>query len=124
MLTDHGWVASVATSGFSGDVTARANGLRWPQGQQRYTVATLLQMPRQRRLPARITVDGVVHEAANTMLSIGNPAYFGGGMRSCPAARPADGLIPVVVIGPVGKGGFVRGIGSASCGERVWQDGW
>jgi diacylglycerol kinase (ATP) len=108
MRTDHGWVASVATSGFSGDVTARANGLRWPRGQQRYTVATLLQMPRLRRLHARITVDGVVHEADNTMLSIGNTAYFGGGMRICPDARPDDGLLHVVVIGPVRKGRFLR----------------
>ena len=108
MRTDHGWVASVATSGFSGDVTERANGLRWPRGQQRYTVATLLQLPRLRRLHARITVDGVVHEADNTMLSIGNTAYFGGGMQICPDARPDDGLLHVVVIGPVGKGTFLR----------------
>src|SRR5690606_6758699 len=46
MRTNHGWVASVATLGFSGDVTARANALRWPRGSQRYTVATLLQLPR------------------------------------------------------------------------------
>jgi diacylglycerol kinase (ATP) len=108
MRTEHGWVASVATAGFSGDVTARANGLRWPRGQQRYTVATVLQLPRLRRLHARITVDGVVHEADNTMLSIGNTAYFGGGMRICPDARPDDGLLHVVVIGPVGKGTFLR----------------
>jgi diacylglycerol kinase (ATP) len=108
MRTYHGWVASVATAGFSGDVTARANGLRWPRGQQRYTVATVLQLPRLRRLHARITVDGVVHEADNTMLSIGNTAYFGGGMRICPDARPDDGLLHVVVIGPVGKGTFLR----------------
>lgn len=108
MRTDHGWVASVATAGFSGDVTARANGLRWPRGQQRYTVATVLQLPRLRRLHARITVDGVVHEADNTMLSIGNTAYFGGGMRICPDARPDDGLLHVVVIGAVGKGTFLR----------------
>ena len=108
MRTDHGWVASVATSGFSGDVTARANALRWPRGQQRYTVATLLQMPKLRRLQARITIDGVVHEADNTMLSIGNTACFGGGMRICPDARPDDGLLHVVVIGPVSKWTFLR----------------
>lgn len=108
MRTDHGWVASVATAGFSGDVTARANDLRWPRGQQRYTVATVLQLPRLRHLHARITVDGVTHEADNTMLSIGNTAYFGGGMRICPDARPDDGLLHVVVIGAVGKGTFLR----------------
>jgi len=108
MRTTHGWVASVATSGFSGDVTARANGLRWPRGQQRYTVATILQLPRLRRLHARITVDGTTHEADNTLIAIGNTAYFGGGMRVCPDARSDDGLLHVVVIGAVGKGTFLR----------------
>jgi diacylglycerol kinase (ATP) len=42
------------------------------------------------------------------MLSIGNTAFFGGGMRICPDARPDDGLLHVVVIGPVGKGTFLR----------------
>jgi len=106
--TRHGWVASVATAGFSGDVTARANGLTWPKGQQRYTVATLLQVPRLRRLHARITVDGVAHEADHTLLAIGNTAFFGGGMRICPDARPADGLLHVVVIGPVPVTTFLR----------------
>ena len=108
MRTDHGWVASVATVGFSGDVTARANGLPWPRGQQRYTVATVLQLPRLRTIKARIVVDGVVHDADTTMLSIGNTAYFGGGMRICPESRPDDGLLQVVVIGDVGRGTFLR----------------
>ncbi len=108
MRTDHGWVASVATMGFAGDVTARANGLRWPRGGQRYTVATLLQLPRLRRLRASVVVDGVTHDADTTMLSIGNTAYFGGGMKICPDARPADGLLQVVVIGAVGRGTFLR----------------
>ncbi|MFP5321200.1 MAG: diacylglycerol/lipid kinase family protein [Acidimicrobiia bacterium] len=106
--TGHGWVASVATSGFSGDVTARANALRWPRGQQRYTVATFLQLGRLRRLHARITIDGEVHEADNTLLAIGNTAYFGGGMRICPDARPDDGLLHVVVIGPVPVTTFLK----------------
>ena len=108
MRTNHGWVASVATMGFAGDVTERANGLRWPRGSQRYTVATLLQLPRLRRLSATVEVDGVVHEADTTMLSIGNTAYFGGGMKICPGARPADGQLEVVVIGAVGRGTFLR----------------
>jgi diacylglycerol kinase (ATP) len=108
MRTNHGWVASVATVGFSGDVTARANGLAWPRGQQRYTVATVLQMPRLRTIHAHVVVDGTAHDAATTMLSVGNTAYFGGGMRICPDAEPADGLLQVVVIGDVGRGTFLR----------------
>jgi diacylglycerol kinase (ATP) len=108
MRTNHGWVASVATMGFSGDVTARANGLRWPHGAHRYTAATLLQLPRLRSLLATVEVDDVVHGADTTMLSVGNTAYFGGGMRICPDATPTDGLLQVVVIGPVGRSTFLR----------------
>ncbi len=108
MRTTHGWVASVATMGFAGDVTARANRLRWPRGGQRYTVATLLQLPRLRRLRATLEVDGEIHDADTTMLSIGNTAYFGGGMKICPDATATDGLLHVVVIGAVGRGTFLR----------------
>lgn len=108
MRTNHGWVASVATVGFSGDVTARANALRWPRGQQRYAVATLLQLPRLRTLRATVTVDGERHSADTTLLSVGNTAYFGGGMRVCPDARPDDGFLHAVVIGAVGRGTFLR----------------
>jgi diacylglycerol kinase (ATP) len=119
MRTDHGWVASVATMGFSGDVTARANALRWPRGGQRYTVATLLQLPRLRRLTATIEVDGVVHEADTTMLSVGNTAYFGGGMKICPEATPTDGLLHVVVIGDVPKRTFLRVFPAVFAGKHV-----
>ena len=108
MRTNHGWVASVATVGFSGDVTARANGLRWPRGQQRYTVATLLQLPRLRHLQLTVDVDGTGHDAPTSMLSVGNTAYFGGGMAICPDATPGDGLLQVVVIGAVGRLTFGR----------------
>lgn len=119
MRTDHGWVASVATMGFSGDVTARANRLRWPRGGQRYTVATVLQMPRLRRLAATVEVDGVNHVADTTMLSVGNTAYFGGGMKICPDAKPTDGQLHVVVIGAVGKGAFLRVFPSVFRGRHV-----
>ena len=32
----------------------------------------------------------------------------GSGMRICPAARPDDGLLQVVVVGPLGRAQFVR----------------
>lgn len=108
MRTNHGWVASVATMGFAGDVTERANGLRWPRGAQRYTVATLLQLPRLRTVRATIEVDGVAHDADTTMMSIGNTPYFGGGMKTCPGVTPTDGKLEVVVIGDVGRSTFLR----------------
>lgn len=119
MRTAHGWVASVATIGFSGDVTARANRLRWPRGQQRYTVATLLQLPRLRTLPLDVTVDGVAVDGSTTLLAVGNTAYFGGGMRICPDARPDDGLLHVVTIGDVPRRTFLRVFPTVFSGRHV-----
>lgn len=106
--TGHGWVASVATLGFSGDVTARANALAWPRGPARYTVATMLQLPRLRTLPVKLEVEGRQVGAATTLLAIGNTAYFGGGMQICPNARPDDGQLQAVSIGDVPRHRFAR----------------
>lgn len=108
MRTNHGWVASVATVGFSGDVTARANDLSWPRGEQRYTVATVLQLPKLRTLSLRLDIDGDSYPAETTMLSVGNTAFFGGGMKVCPDARPDDGMLQTVFVGDVARSTFLR----------------
>ena len=97
------WVASVATAGFSGDVNARANQLTRPKGQSRYTVATVLELPRLRGRPTTLTVDGTAHEYDAVLLAVGNTAWFGGGMHICPDADPDDGLLDVTVVAGVGR---------------------
>jgi diacylglycerol kinase (ATP) len=117
--TDRGWVATVATLGFSGDVTARANSLSWPRGQLRYTAATMLQLPRLRTLAVTVDVDGRRVAGATTLLAVGNTAYFGGGMRICPAARPNDGRLHVVSIGDVPRRTFLRVFPTVFSGRHV-----
>jgi diacylglycerol kinase (ATP) len=101
--TDHGWVASVATLGFSATVNARANRLRWPHGARRYTVATLLEIPRFRARRLLLEVGDDRHELDGSLVAVANTAFFGGGMAICPDADPADGLLAVTVIGGVGR---------------------
>ena len=100
---DTGWVASVATAGFSGDVNRRANRLRFPKGPSRYSVATMLELPTLRNIPARITVDGVVHEFDAALLAVANTGWFGGGMQIAPDARPDDGMLELTVVADVGR---------------------
>ena len=95
------WAASVVTGGWSGDVNERAEKLAFPKGQQRYTVATLLELGQMRPVGLRLDVDGVVHELDVTLLAVGNTSYFGGGMRVCPNASPADGRLEVALLEPV-----------------------
>jgi len=101
--TNHGWVASVATAGFSGDVNARANSLRWPRGPKRYSVATVLQLPRLQTRDITLTVDGHRHQLRSALIAIANTAWFGGGMEICPGADPADSILEVTVVADVGR---------------------
>lgn len=96
--TKHGWIASVATAGFSADVNRRANALSWPRGQRRYTVATLREIPRLQLHAVTLTVDGVSHEMPVALIAVANTAWFGGGMAISPNADPTDGLLDVTVV--------------------------
>lgn len=119
LRTNHGWVASVATLGFSGDVTERANGLRWPTGSLRYTAATLLQLPRLRTIDIALSVDDVRVGNATTLLAVGNTAWFGGGMKICPEAQHDDGLLHAVNIGHVPRHRFLRLLPTVFSGRHV-----
>lgn len=99
--TTHGWVASVAGIGFSATVNARANALAWPRGSARYTVATMLVLPKLHSLSLTLELDGERVEIDTVMLAVANTPCFGGGMRICPDARPDDGLLDIAIIGAV-----------------------
>ena len=114
-----GWVCSVATLGFSGDVTERANAYRWPRGGSRYTAATLMQLPRLRTISVAVRVDGSEFIQSTTLLSVGNTPYFGGGMQICPSATAVDGMLDVVNIGAVARRRFMRLFPTVFSGRHV-----
>ncbi len=122
LRTTHGWVATVATLGFAGDVTARANAMSWPRGESVYSVATVLQLPRLRQLELIFTVDGVAEATSTTMLSIGNTKYFGGGMKICPGAVPVGGYFEATTISGVGRLTFLRVFPRVFKGTHVERD--
>jgi diacylglycerol kinase (ATP) len=101
------WFATVLCCGFDSAVTDRANRLRWPRGPRRYDVAVLAELARLRPRELTLVVDGVRHELAATLVAVGNTAWYGGGLRICPAATPADGLLDVTVVGPVSRRALV-----------------
>lgn len=102
------WVASVATAGFSGDVNERANGLARPKGPSRYTIATLLELPRLSTRRLRLSIDGQPVEHDAVMLAVANTAWFGGGMHIAPDADPHDGHLDITVVGDVGRVELLR----------------
>lgn len=97
------WAASVATLGFSADVNERANAMGRPRGASRYTVATVLELPRLRARPVSLRLDGRTVDVDATLVTVANTSDFGGGMKISPGADPADGRAEVTVVGAVGR---------------------
>jgi diacylglycerol kinase (ATP) len=118
--TDTGSLAAtVVTGGFSGQVNDRANHLPFPPGQQRYTVATLLELPRLRTVELRLTVDDQTHDLTTTLFAVANTPFFGGGMAICPDAAPTDGALDVTVVGPTSRLLLARMLPTVFSGRHV-----
>ncbi|WP_138732117.1 diacylglycerol kinase family protein [Modestobacter excelsi] len=113
------WWATVLCCGFDSAVTDRANRLRWPRGPRRYDVAILAELARLRPREVALTVDGVGSRREVTLVAVGNTAWYGGGLKIAPGADPADGLLEVVVVGPVGRRELVRTRPRLAAGTHV-----
>jgi diacylglycerol kinase (ATP) len=117
------WFAGVLAAGFDAVVNERANGWSgrswWPQGSARYTLAVLRELPSFRQRDYTLELDGVRVETPALLVAVANVPAYGGGMRIAPAARPDDGLLEVVVAGPIGRAEFVRVFPRVFSGRHV-----
>jgi len=113
------FVATSAICGFPAAVNMRANELRFPKGSSSYTVATLMELPVMSPSTYKIKLDGNNFETKAAAVIVANTAYFGGGMKICPAANPSDGLLDVCIIGDVGKFDLLRSFLKVRTGDHV-----
>jgi diacylglycerol kinase (ATP) len=117
--TGNRWWATVLCCGFDSAVTDRANRLRWPRGPRRYDVAILAELARLRPREVALTVDGRGSRREVTLVAVGNTPWYGGGLRIAPDADPADGLLEVVVVGPISRRELVRTRPRLAAGTHV-----
>lgn len=102
------WFAAVLGAGFDAIVNERANTMRWPRGPLRYDLATYAELLRLHPRHYTITLDGEPHELDAVLVAVGNTASYGGGMRICPGAVADDGLLDVMIAGPLSRTTLVR----------------
>jgi diacylglycerol kinase (ATP) len=102
------WFGAVLAAGFDAVVNERANQMRWPRGDRRYDIAIFVELLGLRPRSYVLRLDGVEHRLEAVLLAVGNTASYGGGMRIAPAADVTDGLLDVVVAGPVSRTTLVR----------------
>jgi diacylglycerol kinase (ATP) len=102
------WYGAVLAAGFDAIVNERANRMRWPRGRWRYDLAIALETARLRPRAYRLEVDGRSCAFAGVLVAVGNCPSYGGGLRICPDADPADGLLDVVTAAPLGRVALAR----------------
>jgi diacylglycerol kinase (ATP) len=113
------WWATVLCCGFDSAVTDRANRLRWPRGRRRYDVAILAELAQLRPREVVLSLDGEQRSVPVTLVAVGNTCWYGGGMKVCPGADPADGMFDVTVVGPMSRLELVRSRPLLTAGTHV-----
>ncbi|WP_298457675.1 diacylglycerol kinase family protein [uncultured Cellulomonas sp.] len=114
------WYVGVLSCGFDAAVSARALTLRHPQGGARYVRAVAAELARFAPYGYRVTIDdGEVWQSAGTLVAVANAPRFGGGIRIAPDAALDDGLLDVVVAGPVTRRGIAALLPGAYAGRHV-----
>jgi diacylglycerol kinase (ATP) len=97
------WFGAVLGAGFDALVNERANAMTWPKGRRRYDLAIFAELVGLRPRRYRLTLDGETMDRDAVLVAVGNTPAYGGGMKMCPAADPTDGLLDVVVAGPISR---------------------
>jgi diacylglycerol kinase (ATP) len=97
------FITTIVASGFDSLVNKRANAMRWPKGQSRYTVATFAELRTFKPLGYTVTLDGEVVETDAMLVAVGTVPSYGGGLRICEGAAIDDGLLDVTIIRPVSR---------------------
>jgi diacylglycerol kinase (ATP) len=98
----------VLGAGFDAAVNDRANRMSWPRGRRRYDLAVMAELRSYRPLPFVLTLDGQARETEAMLVALGHAPSYGGGMKVCPGAVIDDGLLDVVVVGPMSRTTFLR----------------
>jgi diacylglycerol kinase (ATP) len=104
---------NAATIGIGADVAGRvasqgARTRRLP-GEARFAWAALHSLAAQRRVPARVSVDGECFvECELNLVSVANAPFAGGGMNFAPGASVCDGLLDVVTVCRLSRLGLLR----------------
>lgn len=102
------WFVAVLAAGFDAVVNERANRMTWPRGQMRYNLATLAELRTFEPLHYELDLDGEQRQLQAMLVAVGNGPSFGGGLRIAEGASLDDGLLDVVVIGPMSKPELIR----------------
>jgi diacylglycerol kinase (ATP) len=113
------WFAGVLSAGFDAVVNERANGWAWPRGSAKYSLAVARELPVFHERHYLLDLDGQQVEARAMLVAVANAPAYGGGMRISPRSSMDDGLLDVVVAGPISRFELLRIFPKVFSGRHV-----
>jgi len=114
------WFASAGGIGFDAQVAAAMTDRRgWQAGRAGYLLTTLSELRRYSNRTISLTVDGASSAHDVLLVAIANGAYYGGGMRIAPEARPDDGMLDVCVVADISRLTAIRQLPNLYRGTHV-----
>jgi diacylglycerol kinase (ATP) len=116
------WFAGMLSAGFDAAVNERANRMRRPRGRSRYVIAVLLELARLTPHRYRVTIDRDARQVDAVLVTVGNTASIGGGMRLTPDAAVDDGLLDVLVATPLPRWQLSRLLPKVFTGAHVHDE--
>ncbi|MFD1720778.1 diacylglycerol/lipid kinase family protein [Amnibacterium endophyticum] len=116
------WFAGMLSAGFDAAVNARANRMQRLSGTPRYVAAVLLEVLGLRPRAYRITTDRDTRRLEAVLVTVGNSASIGGGMRLTPDARMDDGLLDVLLAAPLKRVQLLRLLPKVFDGSHVLDE--
>jgi diacylglycerol kinase (ATP) len=116
------WFVGMLSAGFDAAVNERANRMTRLSGTPRYIAAVLLEVARLRARRYRVTIDRDTRHLDAVLVTVGNTASIGGGMRLAPDAQVDDGLLDVLVATPLSRFELLRLFPRVFRGTHVTDD--
>ncbi|MBU3691917.1 MAG: YegS/Rv2252/BmrU family lipid kinase [Candidatus Nanopelagicaceae bacterium] len=102
------YFVQILSTGFDSLVNERANSLPIIKGRMKYNFAIVFELLKFRPKSYRFEVDGVGFETKAMLIAVANGNCYGGGMLISPKSDPQDGLLDVMIVGPVSKLEFIK----------------
>lgn len=116
----HKWFGTVMAAGFDSLVSDRTNRMRWPHGRTRYYLAIAAELSRLQLIPFRLSFDGGEEIALPlTLAAFGNTRSYGGGMKICPQADHADGVLDVTMLHSSSRAKLLRFFPTVFSGSHI-----
>jgi YegS/Rv2252/BmrU family lipid kinase len=113
--------ASIGEAGFGAFVADKVN--RTPKtfgGKLSFQVGTYRGFATWKHVQMKIVIDGTeMRELTAQAVTVANCRYYGGGMMIAPMAVPDDGLLDVIITGPIGKLEALGGFGKIYSGTHI-----